>query len=149
LIVSLFVFCLLSSPLQAEDAPKAEPSESAGEADVQKALREKALKYEIEMARVRREGMEVVYKTYVESTFNLAEKANQTKSLSDVLNFKTMATETIKHFREMTETRVRQEWPKMSASERGNETMQGLVERQVYYEKKKIEGFLDESLRGK
>jgi hypothetical protein len=121
-------------------AEEALPPDPTKEADIQKALREEALKLEIEMARAEREGEEAVYKVRVERTKKLAEKANQTKSLSDVLIFEKVATQTIRCFREMTEDRVRREWPKMSALKRGNESMLESVERQVAYENEKLGG---------
>jgi hypothetical protein len=151
LIVSLFVFCLLSSPLLAEDAPQAEPSESAGEADVQKALREEALKLEIEMARAEREGGEAVYEVRVKRTKKLAEKANQTKSLSDVLIFEKVANQTLDAFSIMNEKRIRQAWAdRGSRPGDGSEALiQKAIDLQYQQEKAGIEGFLDESLRGK
>ena len=79
-----------------------EGAKSSSEEAVQKALRDEALKLEIEMTRAEREGEEAVYSVRFERTKKLAEKANQSKSLADVLIFEKVANETLAYFDEMT-----------------------------------------------
>jgi hypothetical protein len=180
LIVSLFVFCLLSSPLLAEDAPQAETQEASTEADRQK-LEEEALKLdrEVEISKKRAERikeetakitedflkldrklemvmkgaertLDAAYKQLAETAKVLAEKANQTKSPLYVLHSKKAANRALELFKTTNERRIRQAWADRGS--RPGDGSEALIQKEIDHEyqkeKARIEGFLDESLRG-
>jgi len=144
------VFFALNA-LRAEEAPQAEPTkaEATSEESLQKIMREEALRLEIEMTRAEREGEEAVYRVRYERTKKLAEKANQTKALTDVLVFEKVANDTLAHFKTMNDRRIRKAWAERGA--RAGDGTERLIEdasqRQYNEEKAGIEGMLDKSLR--
>jgi hypothetical protein len=140
---------LTSAVSLAEEASEGAKPSAPSEEALQKAMREEALKLEIEMTRAEREGEEAVYNVRYARTKKLAEKANQSKSLTDVLIFEKVSNETLASFRTMTERRVRKAWAERGArSGDGSEKLiEEAIERQYNQEKANIEGLLDDSLR--
>jgi hypothetical protein len=181
------MFCLLFSPLLAEDAPQAETQEASTEADRQK-LEEEALKLdrEVEISKKRAERikeaatkqlaetakitedflkldrklemvmkgaertLDAAYKQLAETAKVLAEKANQTKSPLYVLHSKKAANRALELFKTTNERRIRQAWADRGS--RPGDGSEALIQKEIDHEyqkeKARIEGFLDESLRG-
>ena len=87
----------LLSPLLAEEAPQAEPTkaETSSEENLQKTMREEALRLEIEMTRAEQKGLQAVADLWEKRLKAQAKIANQTKNLSEVLIFEKMLTSTL------------------------------------------------------
>jgi hypothetical protein len=121
------------------------PQTAESEDEKQARMNEESKQMEIEMVRAEREGKEAVYDLWYKRTQGQAERANKTKSASDVLIFEKMASATLQAWEAF-------RLPRFEEQNR-NPVHRSLVEQEWREirnkEKNHIESLIDESLRAK
>jgi hypothetical protein len=121
------------------------PQTAESEDEKQARMNEESKQMEIEMVRAEREGKEAVYDLWYKRTQGQAERANKTKSSSDVLIFEKMASATLQAWEAF-------RLPRFEEQNR-NPVHRSLVEQEWREirnkEKNHIESLIDESLRAK
>ena len=139
--ILIFTFLCLSLIYGQEQPTPADLAEKQNQA----ALNEETRQMELEMVRAERKGAGAVYELWKERTAQQAERANKSRSSSDVLTFERMLSSTLEALSRFIDKRgFTYRLPSDNPNSAGQEVPKSYM---MDEEARKLEHLLDESLR--